>query len=51
MGTGKTSVGRELARQIGYDFMDTDKMIEKQVGMSIREVFERHGEPYFREIE
>lgn len=51
MGSGKSSVGRELARYIGYDFVDTDEMIEKQTGMSIRDLFERNGEPYFRRIE
>ncbi|MBI5747036.1 MAG: 3-dehydroquinate synthase [Nitrospirae bacterium] len=51
MGSGKSSVGRELARSIGYGFVDTDKMIEAQTGMSIREAFERDGEPNFRRIE
>src|SRR5262245_29535587 len=51
MGAGKTSVGRELARLLGAPFIDLDSEIERTEGLAIREIFERMGEPRFREIE
>ena len=48
MGTGKTSVGRLLAARLGCAFHDLDKKIEEAHGMTIPEMFVRHGEPYFR---
>ena len=51
MGAGKTSVGRELARLVGAEFMDLDREIERTERRSIREIFEEFGEPRFREIE
>jgi len=48
MGTGKTSVGRLLAARLGCAFHDLDKKIEETHGMTIPEMFARHGEPYFR---
>ncbi len=51
MGTGKSTVGRELARKLKMDYFDTDTMIEEKMGISISEIFERHGEAYFRKIE
>jgi len=51
MGSGKSSVGKELAKKLGFKFVDTDDMIEKTAGVSINEIFARHGEKYFREIE
>lgn len=51
MGTGKTAVGSELALRLGRKFVDTDHIIEADTGMSIREIFEKHGEEYFRERE
>jgi shikimate kinase len=51
MGTGKSTVGRFLAEKLGWEFIDTDHYIEKQEKMSIAELFNKHGEPYFREIE
>lgn len=48
MGAGKSSVGRRLARTLGIPFLDADTEIEKAAGMSIPEIFEKHGEPYFR---
>ena len=50
MGTGKTTVGRILAERLGFDFVDTDAVIESRAG-SIPEIFERAGEPGFRELE
>lgn len=51
MGSGKSSVGRKLATRLGYDFIDTDKEIEKEYGGSVREMFEKEGEDFFRERE
>ncbi len=48
MGTGKTSTGRSLAQRLGFSFLDLDQKIEAEAGMSIPEMFERHGEAYFR---
>lgn len=51
MGTGKTEVGRLLARRLGYKFIDADSIIEEEQKMPITEIFKRFGEPYFRDIE
>lgn len=51
MAAGKTVVGRSLARSLGWTFVDLDGMIEAGEGSSIREIFVRRGEPYFRERE
>ncbi|HZC36441.1 MAG TPA: shikimate kinase [Chthoniobacterales bacterium] len=51
MGTGKSSVGRELARRWGFRFLDTDAIIRNQCGKSIPEIFSVLGEPYFRDLE
>jgi shikimate kinase len=51
MAVGKTAVGRRLARRLGYDFLDTDQLIEQHAGMTIAQVFERLGEAEFRERE
>jgi len=51
MGTGKTTVGREVARRLNREFHDTDSIIESRTGMAIPEIFEKQGEPYFRELE
>lgn len=51
MAAGKTAVGRLLARELGYRFVDLDSEIEKRCGESIREVFERQGEVGFRDLE
>lgn len=48
MGAGKSTVGRRLASRLGVKFMDTDTEIEAAAGMSIAEIFEKHGEPAFR---
>ncbi|MFM8901359.1 MAG: shikimate kinase [Burkholderiales bacterium] len=50
-GGGKTTVGRLLARHLGWRFVDTDAEIERQLGCSIRDFFEREGEAAFRDIE
>ncbi len=51
MGTGKSSVGKRLAREMGLRFVDADDLIEKDAGMSIKEIFGRFGEARFRELE
>ncbi len=51
MGSGKTSTGRCLARRLGLEFVDADAEIEWAAGMSIAEIFARHGEDYFRDGE
>jgi shikimate kinase len=48
MGAGKSSIGRKLATKLGLPFMDADAEIEVAAGMSIPEIFEKHGEPSFR---
>ncbi|HEV7234343.1 MAG TPA: shikimate kinase [Sphingorhabdus sp.] len=51
MGVGKTSIGRRLAGRLGLDFVDADEEIERAAGMSVAEIFEKFGEPYFRDGE
>ncbi|MDE2416664.1 MAG: shikimate kinase [Burkholderiales bacterium] len=50
-GSGKTTVGRQLARRLHIPFVDSDHAIEARLGCSIREFFEREGEARFRDIE
>lgn len=51
MGAGKTTVGRRLADKLGFTFVDADHEIERAAGMTIPEIFEGHGEAYFRDGE
>ncbi|MEA3363953.1 MAG: shikimate kinase [Thermodesulfobacteriota bacterium] len=51
MGTGKTTLGRLLAERIGYEFIDTDALIEEQIGQTITELFQTQGEAAFRKLE
>jgi len=51
MGAGKTSVGKRLARRLGIPFVDADEEIERAADCSIAEMFERFGEPTFRDGE
>ncbi len=51
MGTGKSTVGRALAGKLEMDCLDTDAMIEAKMGIAISDIFEKHGEAYFRELE
>jgi shikimate kinase len=48
MGSGKSSIGRRLAARLAIPFVDADAEIEEAAGMTIAEIFEHHGEPYFR---
>ncbi|HEX4996968.1 MAG TPA: shikimate kinase [Terriglobia bacterium] len=51
MGAGKTTVGRALAALLHWEFVDLDAEIEREQGITIREIFEKLGEPRFRQIE
>jgi shikimate kinase len=51
MGSGKTSIGKRLAARLDLPFVDSDSEIEVAAGMTITEIFDRHGEPYFRDGE
>lgn len=50
-GSGKSTVGRQLARRLQVDFLDSDTIIEARLGCSIRHYFEREGEDAFRDVE
>ncbi|MES2959848.1 MAG: shikimate kinase [Pseudomonadota bacterium] len=50
-GSGKSTVGRHVARHIGLPFIDTDHLIEQRIGCSIRDYFETQGESAFRDVE
>lgn len=51
MGSGKTEVGKRLAEKLGWNFIDTDDIIEKTDGRKIPEIFQIKGEKYFRKLE
>jgi len=51
MGSGKTTAGRRLAKKIGCEFVDTDDVVREVAGIEVRDIFERDGEPKFREYE
>ena len=51
MGVGKTTVGKLIAEEIGYRFIDTDEVIVKAAGKSINEIFAENGEAEFRQLE
>lgn len=50
-GSGKTTVGKKLAGRLWQKFVDTDELIVKSAGKSIKEIFEQEGEPRFRDLE
>lgn len=50
-GCGKSTVGRQLARHLHLDFVDSDAEIERRIGMPIRTFFDQHGEAAFRDVE
>ena len=50
-GSGKSTIGRQLARRLSLPFIDSDHVIEQRLGCSIREYFEREGEARFRDLE
>lgn len=51
MGAGKTTVGQLLAERLGWDFADSDHLLEEQTGQTIAVIFEAQGEPAFRDLE
>lgn len=51
MGTGKTAVGRIVARILNYRFIDTDQLVEDATGLTINQIFRKHGEIRFRSEE
>ena len=51
MGVGKSTIGKKLAKKLKLKFIDVDKIIEKKEKNSIRDIFEKKGEKYFRETE
>ena len=51
MGTGKTAVGKELARKKNWQFLDLDELIELREKRAIADIFAQNGEPYFRRLE
>jgi shikimate kinase len=50
-GTGKSTIGRMVAAQLKWEFFDTDTIVQDRAGMTIRELFEKKGEPEFRRME
>lgn len=50
-GSGKSTIGKALARVLGQSFLDTDSLIEEEVGTPISQIFIDKGEPWFREVE
>ena len=51
MGTGKTSIGKKLAKRLSYAWFDTDQLLEEEWGYSIDTFFQKHGEAAFRQAE
>ncbi|MDO5134609.1 MAG: shikimate kinase [Eubacteriales bacterium] len=51
VGSGKTRVGKRLAKDLGLPFVDVDRVIVKKMNLSIKELFERFGEPFYRALE
>jgi shikimate kinase len=50
-GSGKTTVGRKIARRLGFNYCDLDEMIESMSGLTTSQIFSQKGEKYFRELE
>src|SRR5262245_54868119 len=51
MGAGKSTVGRRLAKKLGWKFLDLDEEIERRERRPVAEIFRQNGEPYFRNLE
>ena len=51
MGCGKTTIGKELAKNLSFSFIETDVVIEQQQNKTINQIFSIFGEEYFRELE
>lgn len=50
-GAGKTHCGKWLAKQLNWDFIDLDSLIEQELGKHVSEIFDEHGEEVFRQLE
>lgn len=51
MGSGKTRVGKRLGQDLGLPFIDVDRVIMKKMNLSVSEIFQRFGEPFYRALE
>ena len=51
MGSGKTTLGKWISQNVGFNFCDTDDYIEETTQMSINDIFQKYGEEYFRDLE
>ena len=51
MGCGKSTVGKKLSQMTQMEFVDMDGYIEKRAGMKIPDIFEKHGEDFFRDLD
>ena len=51
MGVGKSTIGKAVSRQLSMQFIDIDRVIEKKLKLTVQKIFDRKGEPFFREIE
>lgn len=51
MGSGKTTIGKQLAKKLSYTFIDSDSYIESKEGRTIAQIFEQDGESHFRNLE
>lgn len=51
MGSGKTRVGKRLSQDLGVPFVDVDRMVTAKMNMSMKEIFQRFGEPFYRALE
>lgn len=51
MFSGKSTIGKALANELSYEFIDTDQVISEETDLTIAEIFEKKGEAYFRELE
>jgi shikimate kinase len=51
MGSGKSTVGRLVAKELGWEFLDLDQAVAERAGLSVPEIFDLIGEPHFRDLE
>ena len=51
MGVGKSTIGKAVSKELSMQFIDIDKIIENKLKLTVQKIFEKKGEPFFREIE